>query len=69
MDVNSFPKQLVKVIPLYLAGHLLSPYSYYIGFMTTMFHSVGKVPVVMMSLDILSKKGIRQHGPYLIISF
>ena len=34
-----------------------------------MFHSVGKVPFSIMSLNILSREGMRKCRPCLIISF
>ena len=58
IDVNSFPKQLVNVIPRLFAGDHLSPFLLYIGFIPPMFQWVGNVPLSSISLNSFSNEGI-----------
>ena len=55
IDVNSFPKQLVKVI-LETSYHLSFVNWFYD---TNMFNSIGKVPLSIISLNILSREDMR----------
>ena len=39
------------------------------GFITPIFHSVGNLPLLSISLKFLSNEGSKKHRPCLIISF